>query len=1763
MISALIMSGFVTVPSVHAVTGNTFRITGPADSWNVGVTESIELKVELSGQIYDEDYNYRLVFLDYSKSQTNPEAIIPDANGCDLWWESGCEFYLTPSENITTGGHHIGAVIEKSNSNLSFDKEIEDVHSLTDVGEIVQETKPLDRYYFNKLDSYPVLSQETQYFTSDYMSDSREKDPQILIQWNSFSYEDKYTDYVYDITHDEIVGDEYPIDELKTLIYIDKTNDDYLQYQIIRAKTRDIDDIYKQSKSVLEDIQYESNIVEFERRLWSIDDVYPAVDLMDRPQLQHTIGGGDRSIYLEDNTTGKIIWADQEDTEWNELWDWWNEPNYGHTPIDNIDWVTYWIADPWEGDFADRPRHVDDLQNKIVNSRGLKDSIPDSNRGIQTPEQVAGGVNKIEPCINQSCKADPVNLFTGEFFETTTDLRGVGGSMIPDSTRSFSTIRKDKLGVMGYGWRNSYEMGLESDGSSLVVDNEIRFVQENGATSYFYKQGDGSYKTPSSVELKVLANGKFELSNKLDHTIIIFSSTGKFEKITDLNNNSLTMTYANNKVSKALSSNGSYIDFTYNTAGLLTKATTDTGDTATYTYNASKQLTSIKNQDGVIFDYTYDTKRRVKTLSNAMGGVITNTYDTENRVTRQVDPLGGIYRFVYTVDGLNATTDLTNPNGLKTRDIYQAGYLVSKIESPDTTREKKWSYSYDRNNNMTATINPNGSVTSMTYDSKNNPITVRNSLGGVSKFTYNDRKQILTVEDDAGNITQSRYDSKGNLTEIEDALGNITKYAWDLNGKLVSVIDARGVSSPAVENDYKTVYSYTTKGLLESTTNPENGVLSYAYDGKGRATGMTTPQGNSTPLAGDYTNQIVYGANNLPAKNIDAENNETSYTYDIAGNILTSTDALGNVTSFTYDLLGQVLTMTNSDGTTNYEYNKNGEVVKVIDTQGNITVNTYNTSGDLTKTTDPKGNVTTYTYDVVGNVLTAKDPMGKITKFSYDQAGNLLSTIDPLGNITGNTYSKQGQIVSSFDAKYNFTSYSYDELGRNTEVTLPNGSKTTVSYDAVGNMLSRINGEGDSESWVYDPMNRVTSYTDQEGDTKTYTYDKDSQPTQTTREDQSTIATQYSEIGQVKTIDYPGTDRDLSYTYDPLGRVVTEKLGASVPKLTTYDHAGRILSKNGISYEYDALGNQTKITYPTGRTANYGYDANSNMVTANISGIGTTTYTHDKNDNITTTTLPNGVTETNTRDGLGQVTDMTMKNPTQELHKYTKSYDSLGNMSNSTYGLLTQKKTETYTHDVLNRLTDVTSDIAGSTTQNDYNLANHLVKFDGKNVVTDKIGKPQTVGTQELSYDNLGNRTSITDTTNPANNKTYDWSVDNLLNDVSGSTSGISYQYDSSGLISKRTENSQTDDFLWDETATNALLLTDGDYEYVYGANRVPLAQVDLADNSIDYLHTDINGSVIAVTNDTGHLGGITNYGAYGKRQGSAISRYGYAGEWTDPTTTYTYLRARWYDPSTGSFLSKDPLYELTQESYGYANGNPLLSIDPSGLLASDLNAWQGFWASEHLSFMDSQGFKNTSDGISGFADEITLGGVGLVQEAMGTSDMVDKCSTAYKVGGYTGVAGSFVTPAGIAKQGGTTIGKSFVNVFKNSPNGRVIVGKNGEKYSIGKYGGRYGDMKLKLNGHLYKNLAEVNHIPSHAWNLKQSKPLSRADGGAILMDKSDHRMLRTTGKKNSQLSTQEANLSFKDVYNRDIKDVRNNFGSKYNRAIKDMEEYYKGIGKL
>jgi len=55
-------------------------------------------------------------------------------------------------------------------------------------------------------------------------------------------------------------------------------------------------------------------------------------------------------------------------------------------------------------------------------------------------------------------------------------------------------------------------------------------------------------------------------------------------------------------------------------------------------------------------------------------------------------------------------------------------------------------------------------------------------------------------------------------------------------------------------------------------------------------------------------------------------------------------------------------------------------------------------------------------------------------------------------------------------------------------------------------------------------------------------------------------------------------------------------------------------------------------------------------------------------------------------------------------------------------------------------------------------------------------------------------------------------------------------------------------------------------------------------------------------------------------------------GEYIDPETGFQYLRARYYDPATAQFLTRDPIETITRSAYSYVEGNPLNRTDPTGL---------------------------------------------------------------------------------------------------------------------------------------------------------------------------------------------------------------------------------------
>jgi RHS repeat-associated protein len=120
---------------------------------------------------------------------------------------------------------------------------------------------------------------------------------------------------------------------------------------------------------------------------------------------------------------------------------------------------------------------------------------------------------------------------------------------------------------------------------------------------------------------------------------------------------------------------------------------------------------------------------------------------------------------------------------------------------------------------------------------------------------------------------------------------------------------------------------------------------------------------------------------------------------------------------------------------------------------------------------------------------------------------------------------------------------------------------------------------------------------------------------------------------------------------------------------------------------------------------------------------------------------------------------------------------------------------------------------------------------------------------------------------------------------------------------------------------------------YVTGPGGLPLEQV--SGTTVLYYQQDQLGSTRAITDSAGAIAASYTYDAYGNltsQTGSVSNPFLYTGQYRDSETGLYYLRARYYDPATAQFLSRDPKRGSTWTPYSYVAGNPLNLSDPSGL---------------------------------------------------------------------------------------------------------------------------------------------------------------------------------------------------------------------------------------
>jgi len=747
------------------------------------------------------------------------------------------------------------------------------------------------------------------------------------------------------------------------------------------------------------------------------------------------------------------------------------------------------------------------------------------------------------------------------------------------------------------------------------------------------------------------------------------------------------------------------------------------------------------------------------------------TFDADGRPVSIADRNGNTTALTYGPSGLSTVVSTAGPTQARTATFaYNATTYTLTVSQASGYSSRSVVYTKDAASNLVKITDANGKQTTFGY-SGGNLTTITAPDGGVTTITYESgSRKVLSVNranSSAGSpgasITRLAYPSAGTTlvarpnTNQSTAVASVPHIQYRIDGN-------RLVSSATDEMGRSRAATYTANGDVASATSGTGNAASttmatYGANNGDSLTSVQSPAGATQAFAyGNTAAETSY----LPTTSTDSAGNATTYTYNGAGNPLTTSDAVAATAALTYNTNGTVATAAapgNGSNTTKYTYNANAQLTRV------------------TPVTGSSLGVRNFTYDDFGRVRTATDGKGVTVTYSYDKQDRLLSTAFSGGTATvTNTYDDNGRPKTRVDAN-GTTTYTYDQLGRLTaRANTFAGGTITYGYDKSSNLVT-----------VTDSRGTVTNHFDNSGTptgiayptssgTKMLNFATDDQGRRTdswlaanaantswrghTHQDYDAsgrvsraIAESMTNDGTVTTIS------DISYCYN------TGTPAPTCAAQTSGDRAKLQWERNNItgqvtSYSYDGAGrltgaSQTGGTNPT--TWTYTYDARGNRLTAGTTG-GTTTsqaLTFNAANQVTTTGY--------TFDGAGNMTADTAGtyayNGAEQMTSATNASGTFGYKYAGTSQVeVLQQQTPTATYNLVYGRTNQ----VGQPVIEQAKIGSVTAYVDNDPVTGQPLMLRTSTGTVSLYvYDGTGNPTAI-------------------LRDFAGA--GYTYQYDPYGL---------------------------------------------------------------------------------------------------------------------------------------------------------------------------------------------------------------------------------------------------------------------------------------------------------------------------------------------------------------------------------------------
>jgi RHS repeat-associated protein len=931
-------------------------------------------------------------------------------------------------------------------------------------------------------------------------------------------------------------------------------------------------------------------------------------------------------------------------------------------------------------------------------------------------------------------------------------------------------------------------------------------------------------------------------------------------------------------------------------------------------FDASGHLVALGDTNGNQQTFTY-LNGVLDFMTDTAGRLLDFRYDSLGRLERLVDwatPTPRQVVFTYNPAGeLESATDVDQKTTHYT--YYSASYAQHNLKTIIDPEGHTTTYEYYYNDKCYRVLEPENRITTLIYRPLRDQTLMIDPRGYEWAFGYDGNGSITEIIDPKGDIWSSEFENEtnrcslsatlvaANRCSVTDQAGNTTSFTYDDRGNLLTVRNP-GTVAPAVTESY--TYD-PTFNLATSYRDARGHVTTY---GVNTATGnldyVVHPRSSTDPA--DPTTRFEYYPDGLLKKMTDPEGKATFYEYDPNGYLRFVTGA------YHRPVAERQTWTTNRDSV--------GRVTSTIDPANNVT--TYTTDAHGRTRTVSKVNSSTlaieYQYDDDGNLRLVRDALNQSRILGYDGMHNQIS--EQLTDRNGATVSATlfgrnhpecgcaaSDLTSYTDNAGLRTTFVYDPLGRLLSETDPLGHSTRSEYDSRGNLIRRIDPRNRATRFTFDNLRRMRTVTADDGSLTNFDYDAAGNLT--------TAANQYTTVTR---------------TYDPRNRLQTEQdslLGKTIT--TVYDMAGnrKSIDVTGIGqaiYHPDPLNRVDSVTgpyqqdgtffitytpqnhrdtlrYPNGVVADYSYDPEGWLTGIVHSG----------------TVQPAGASVSYGLDAVGRRESM---GDFQGQHNY--SYDGVGHLEDAWHPVGADER---YTYDATGRR--LTSSACAS------------FSYADNSVLLEECG-------ESFVHDQAGNRTEQRSPVGPAN-YTYD-DFNRLVRIVLPDLTTIDHRYDALGRrIARIVNGGQTTRYFYDRTSIVAEYDGVGNLlaSYLYGPEGADDLLRMRRGGQSHYYHADGLGSILAITNANGYIEQRYSYDTFGNPADPVVpgieNDFRYVGRPLDPLTGLYDMRARFYDPGTGRFLSRDPLgVQEGPDPYAYAHNDPVNLVDPTGFGAEVPKGW-------------------------------------------------------------------------------------------------------------------------------------------------------------------------------------------------------------------------------